>query len=72
MGDIPEGNMKNGTEENGIPENSVLVSEDKDAHKEGRYQSVNFFISSIGTIKSCLLVKPLDLIDFSKSLIRET
>ena len=51
--------MKNGTEENGIPENSVLVSEDKDADKEGRYQSVNFLISSIGTIKSCLLVKPI-------------
>ena len=59
MGDIPEGNMKNGTEENGIPENSVLVLEDKDAHKEGRYQSVNFFISIIGTIKSCLLIEPI-------------
>ena len=38
MGDIRDGIMKHGTEENGIPETFDLVPEDKDAHKEGWYQ----------------------------------
>ena len=36
MGDIPDGTVKNGVEQNGIPETLVLVPGDKDAKKEGR------------------------------------
>ena len=35
MGDIRDGIIKHGTEENGNPETFDLVPEDKDAHKEG-------------------------------------
>ena len=36
MGDIPDETVKNGIEQNCIPETSVLVPGDKDAKKEGR------------------------------------